>query len=187
MVKSFPRLHLLLLWAVLFFLSCKGQVSKPPPPYALTNERLDSLIKNSDTTVLLFWTSWCGGSERINDYYQEVIQAVKANHLPVQIILVASDNDVKGTEIEKQRASGFLAYTLSAPGDAPTTNRREIKKFINAYWPEHNITQLKGFFYPVPVELLVTKNKAILNEAEPNLSFKFMCNILSRYPLPPGK
>lgn len=123
----------------------------------------ENLISNSDISIVLFYTDWCAGKNRIEDIYPQYLAKAKEKH--TQIIIIAADNNISDSVIKAHAKQGFLSYRIDA-GSLAILNRRNIKKYVNAAFPNHHIMELAEFGYPLPLELWVTKDFKVLNEKD---------------------
>ncbi|WON93771.1 hypothetical protein [Sphingobacterium sp. UGAL515B_05] len=165
---------LFLLVIVIFIASCKsGYTQNLNEKYLITEHKLDSILTNNDTNIVIMYTSWCSGSkETIDNFYDEVLDSIKSQGLGKRIILLMADEKVDTNLIIKQRSRGYLSYCLEGSGTSAIENRSAIKGFIGKIFPNQEISWL-GIGFKIPVELLISKDRKILNSADELLPFKY--------------
>ena len=163
--------------------SCGNSNEKELLSYAISSDELETIIQGKANSLLLFWTSWCGGAtSRIPQYIQDQNE-VTSKGLDIQLILIAADASITSAQIEAHRKAGIQSYYLKGAGTQPFFNRRIIKQFINKLLPGKNLQQLKGTVgnFGIPVELILNEQMEVLNPgSEASSGFLFMCKALGR-------
>jgi hypothetical protein len=147
--------------------SCSfSQSQVPDNKYAITAKKLDSLISNNDTNVIVFYTTWCGGAnETIDQFYKEAQDSINSKKLHKKIVLLLADDKVDTTILEKHRSWGMESYYIPSSGTSAIENRSTIKQFINQCFPKNKIEWL-GMGFKVPAEVVVAPNKVVINEKD---------------------
>ncbi|WP_288878821.1 hypothetical protein [Pedobacter panaciterrae] len=154
--------------------SCGVSPTQLPDKYKITAEKLDSLISRSDTSIIVFYTSWCGGAKQtINQFYREAQDSIKSRKLNKKIILLLADERVDTSELEKYRNWGMSSYYIPSSGTSALGNRYSIKRFIKKCFPEHHIEWL-GLGFGIPAQIIVAPDKTIINEKDSRMAFKFV-------------
>ncbi|MNM84207.1 hypothetical protein D3C81_962900 [compost metagenome] len=121
----------------------------------------------------MFYTSWCNGSkETIENFYFEVQDSINSKGLNNRIILLLADERVDTGLINEQRRKGFMSYCIGDAGTSAMENRSAIKKYINEKFRGKEINWLVVGF-KIPVELLISNNKNIINVSDEFLPFKY--------------
>mgnify|MGYP000930977089 CR=1 FL=1 len=163
---------------VISLLSCAGKLDVPDK-YIISETALrDSLSKNNNT-VVLFFTEWCSASQdRLKNTYRPLNDSIKKNNLDLDIILLASDENVSLEQVEEYRKLGISTFYIQKPGANTIMNRMAIKSFINEAFPENEIERITKFQYGIPVELLFNKELEIVNEKDYNKSYELISSIL---------
>lgn len=169
----------LLIVCIALLLSASCAKLNVPQGYIISEAALKDSIQQNDTTLVLFWTNWCGASHnRLENYYKPLAQKVAADSLDLKIILLASDANISLEKIDAFRKLGISCFYIDQPGSTAIANRMAIKNYINNSFPENEIARIKGIQYGIPVELLMTKNLDIINELETNRSYDYIAKEL---------
>lgn len=146
--------------SIFFLISC-GRYTKQ---YTINDKILDSLVKSKDTTFVLCWTKWCGGSKQALLDYIQLDSFIRNNRPQLQTIFIAFDDNVSDSTISKQRELGLLSFRIDHAGTNAFMNRKSLKSFLKQTFEKKDFNSINGFFYPVPVELIVTKSFDVVEE-----------------------
>lgn len=157
--------------------SCKISKTKYDLMHVASEETLDSLIRQKDTTILIFYTGWCGGIKNIDNVYSIYVKKIQLKQADMQVILLAADDDISDSAIISRRELGFLSFRLEAGANA-YVNRKRIKATIDGLFPDHQIKELKKIGFPIPIELWVTKNKRVFNEYDLSNTYELSDKLL---------
>lgn len=151
-----------------------SQSQMPENKYTIIPEKLDSIISNNDTNVIVFYTTWCGGAkETIDQFYKEAQDSINSKKLHKKIILLLADDKVDTTVLEKHRSWGMESYYIPSSGTSAIENRSTIKQFINQCFPKNKIEWL-GMGFKVPAEIIAAPNKVVLNEKDDMQATRFV-------------
>jgi hypothetical protein len=133
--------------------------------YSVSSEALTQICKQVDTSIIIFYTSWCGGYSNIETLYTSYLDKINEKSINAQVILLACDDDLADSIILKWQNRGFVSYRIAA-GNNAWTNRRSIKKIIKEAFPNESIKGLNAISFPIPVELWVTESGKVLNKED---------------------
>jgi len=151
-----------------------SQSQMPENKYTIIPEKLDSIISNNDTNVIVFYTTWCGGAkETIDQFYKEAQDSINSKKLHKKIVLLLADDKVDTTVLEKHRSWGMESYYIPSSGTSAIENRSTIKQFINQCFPKNKIEWL-GMGFKVPAEIIAAPNKVVLNEKDDMQATRFV-------------
>ncbi|MNU20640.1 hypothetical protein D3C71_88880 [compost metagenome] len=164
--------------------SCSfSQSQLPDNKYTVTSEKLESIISNNDTNIIVLYTTWCGGAkETIDQFYKEAQDSINSKKLNKKIVLLLADDKVDTAVLEKHRSWGMASYYIPSSGTSAIENRSSIKQFINQCFPKNKIEWL-GMGFKVPAEIIVAPNKVILNEKDDMQAARFVMERILGLPI----
>lgn len=150
---------------IVLFLFCQCSNKPYTNRYNISSTELASQIKNTDTSIIVFYTGWCGGYSNIETLYTSYLDKINEKSINAQVILLACDDDLADSIILKWQNRGFVSYRIAA-GNNAWTNRRSIKKIIKEVFPNESVKGLNAISFPIPVELWVIQSGNILNKED---------------------
>lgn len=137
--------------------------------------KLDSLLKNADTSVIVFWADWCSASkDMIKEVFKPAHDSITNQALHNKVIFIIADDNFDPAILIEHRRLGMNSYYLPNSGKNAIANRKSIKKFIYDCYPNNKINWL-GFNFGIPATLLISPhNIDILNEDDSSESVAFL-------------
>ncbi|WP_222167272.1 hypothetical protein [Edaphocola aurantiacus] len=159
------------------------QAQIPDNKYTITSEKLDAIISNNDTNVIVLYATWCDGAkETIDQFYKEAQDSINNKKLHKKIVLLLADDKVDTAVLERHRSWGMESYYIPSSGTSAIEHRSSIKQFINQCFPKNKIEWL-GMGFKVPAEIIVAPNKVILNKKDDMQATRFVIERILGFPV----